>query len=80
MIDFSRAFRRWKKIRRPEWLVRCDRELFRAISELSRVELDAALSDILDDKELDGVWARRGLIVEHFRTLIDERGEDAVLY
>ena len=80
VIDCSRAFRRWKTIRRPEWLVRCDRELFRAISELSRVELDAALSDILDDKELDGVWARRGLIVEHFRTLIDERGEDTVLY
>ncbi len=80
MIDFSRAFRRWKKIRRPEWLVRCDRNLFRAMSELSRVELEAELSDILDDNELDGVWARRGLIVEHFRALIDERGEDEVLY
>ncbi len=80
MIDFSRAFRRWKKIRRPEWLVRCDRNLFRAMPDLSRVELEAELSDILDDNELDGVWARRGLIVEHFRALIDERGEDQVLY
>lgn len=80
MIDFSRAFRRWKKIRRPDWLVRCDRNLFRAMSELSRVELEAELSDILDDNELDGVWARRGLIVEHFRTLIDARGEAEVLY
>ena len=80
MIDFSRAFRRWKKIRKPDWLVRCDRHLFRAMSELSRVELEAELSDILDDNELDGVWARRGLIVDHFRVLIDERGEDEVLY
>lgn len=80
VIDCSRAFRRWKTIRRPEWLVRCDRNLFRALSELSRLELDAELSDILDDHELDGLWARRGLIVEHFRTLIEERGEDAVLY
>ena len=80
MIDFSRAFRRWKKIRKPDWLVRCDRNLFRAMSELSRVELEAELSDILDDHELDGVWARRSLIVDHFRVLIDERGEDEVLY
>lgn len=80
MIDFSRAFRRWKTIRRPERLVRCDRNLFRAMSELSRVELESRLSDILDDNELDGLWARRGLIVEHFRVLIDERGEGEVLY
>ena len=37
------------------------------MSALSRVELEAELSDILDDNELDGVWARRGLTVEHFR-------------
>ena len=80
MIDFSRAFRRWEKLRRPEFLVRCDRSLFRALDQLSRDELDAELSDILDGHERDGVWARRGLIVEHFRASIDERGEDQVLY
>ena len=80
MIDFSRAFRRWKKLRKPENLMRCDRNLFQALSELERDQLEATLSDILDDTELDGVWARRGLIVEYFRTAIGERGENEVLY
>jgi len=80
MIDFTRAFRRWDKLRRPERLVRCDRNLFRALSELTRDELESELSGILDDVELEGVWARRGLIVDHFRQAIAERGEDQVLY
>lgn len=80
MIDFSRAFRRWEKLRRPERLIRCDRDLFHALSELDHDALEAELSTILDDSELGGVWARRGLIVEHFRAAIQERGEDEVLY
>jgi hypothetical protein len=80
MIDFSRAFRRWPKIRRPEWLIRCDRNLFEALSALTRAQLDTELSDVLDDGEIDGLWARRGLIVSHFETLIAERGADEVLY
>lgn len=80
MIDFTRGFRRWPKLEHPDALVRCDRELFEALSELTRERVDAELSDILHEDELDGVWARRGLIVEHFQKLIEERGEAAVLY
>lgn len=80
MIDFTRAFRRWPELRRPELLVRCDRRLFEALSQLERSELEATLSDILDRNELEGVWVRRGLIVEHFRGAIRRRGEGEVLY
>ncbi len=80
MIDFSRAFRRWPKLRRPELLMRCDRQLFSSISGLTRDRLDADLSDILDENELDGLWARRDLIVAHFESLVAERGATEVLY
>jgi hypothetical protein len=80
MIDFTRAVRRWKKLRRPERLLRCERNLFEALSALTRPRLVAELSDILDEHELEGVWVRRGLIVRHFERAINDRGEDAVLY
>ena len=80
MIDFSRAFRRATELRRPERLIRCDRNVYHALSELTRGELEAELSDILDGVELEAVWIRRGLIVEHFRQAIASRGEDQVLY
>jgi hypothetical protein len=80
MIDFTRAFRGWAKLRRAEMLVRCDRDLFAALSALSRAQLEAELSEILDEGELDGLWARRDLILAHFGSLIADRGENTVLY
>ncbi len=80
MIDFSRAFRRWPKLRRPEALHRCDRGLFLALRELRREDLEAALGDILLESEIEGVWARRALLIEHFDGLVSARGEDHVLY
>jgi hypothetical protein len=61
-------------------LVRCDRDLFAALSALSRAQLEAELSEILDEGELDGLWARRDLILAHFGSLIADRGENTVLY
>jgi len=80
MIDFSRAFRRWPKIRNPAWLLRCDERVFTILEGLTRGELDEALSDILRRVEIEGVWARRALIVAHYEKLIAERGRDQVLY
>ena len=80
MIDFSRAFRRWPKIRNPSWLMRCDRQLFDTLRALTREALDEKLSHILTRLERDGVWARRALIMEHYEKLIRERGEEQTLY
>lgn len=79
-IDFSRAFRRWPKIQNPSWLMRCDRQRFERLQSLTRESLDEILSHILKDVERDGVWARRGLILEHYKELIRVRGEDQTLY
>lgn len=80
MIDFTRAFRRWPRLVHKEWLLRCDRVLFDALGGLSRESLDEELSDILSSVEIEGVWSRRSLILEHYERLIQERGESQVLY
>jgi hypothetical protein len=80
MIDFTRAFRRWPRLTSPAGLERCDGTLLQALRNLTRGDLESALRDTLAPAELDGLVARRELLVRHFDDLIRERGEDTVLY
>lgn len=80
MIDFTRAFRRWPRLQSPQVLERCDRKLLEVLRELTRKDLDAALKDTLSRIEIEGLAARRDLIVQHYEALVRERGESAVLY
>lgn len=80
MIDFTRAFRKWKRLQSVEALHRCSRDLLEALRALTPEALEAAMDGMLTDAEMEGVLARRDLLVEHFESLIRERGEEAVLY
>ena len=80
MIDFTRAFRRRDELQKPADLDRCDRRLFGRLEALSEAEVREAVGNHLTKDELKSVMARRDLLVAHFRKLIAERGEKAVLY
>jgi hypothetical protein len=80
MIDFTRAFRPWRELRSTENLVRCERLLFERLRAMTKKELSEAMDGILEPPELNGILARRDLLVAHFEKLIQERGESAVLY
>jgi hypothetical protein len=80
MIDFSRAFRLYHDLRNAKNLEMCSRELMEKLQQLDRDTLTEATKDLLRGTEVDGVMARRDLIVEHFKKLIEEKGEPAVLY
>ena len=80
MIDFTRAFRPWPKLRSTEELMRCDRGLYGRLRATTKENLEAAMGRILDTQELEGILARRDLLVAHFEKLVRERGEEAVLY
>lgn len=80
MIDFTRAFRRWPRLQSSQGLQRCDRKLLESLRGVTRKDLDAALNDTLSRVEIEGVAARRDLLVQHYDTLVRERGESAVLY
>lgn len=80
MIDFTRAFRPWKRLLRPDDLQRCDRRLLQRLEQLTAEALHEAVEDHLRADEREGVMARRDLIVARVRQLVAERGEQAVLY
>jgi hypothetical protein len=80
MIDFSRAFRVDRELRFPETLQTCDRTLYDKLRTLADEDVRRVVGGYLTAREIDGVLARRKLIVERFDRLIRERGESLVLY
>ena len=79
MLDFTRAFRLWEKIRSNE-LHQCDRALLAKLEALTEDALSAEAKTYLTTSEVKAVLKRRDLIVAHFRQLIAAKGEAAVLY
>jgi hypothetical protein len=80
MIDHTRAFRLQTTLRAPQILQRCDRNLLKAMRELSAEQLKAVMGDSLNRYELEALLARRDLIVKLFEEKIADRGEAAILY
>ena len=80
MIDFTRAFRSWHKLKNVEGLDRCEGALLEKLRALDRDTIEKRLSKHLKRSEIDALLARRDLIVEHYDALIRERGAARVLY
>jgi len=79
-VDFTRAFRPEKKLRSPNDLVQCDRQLLENLKNLKADELAAKTKEFLTKDQVQAIMARRDEIVEHFAQLIKQKGENAVLY
>jgi len=79
-VDFSRAFRTSKKLRKPDNLVMCDKNLFEKLKALNEADLKTAMGKQISGGEIKGILARRDVIVETFNKMIAEKGESAVLY
>ena len=80
MIDHTRAFRMQPTLKAPQILQRCERDLLKAMRELSLEQLKAAMGSSLNKYELDALLARRDVIVKLFDDKIAARSESAVLY
>ena len=80
MIDFTRGFRLQQEIRSPAFLQQCERGLFERLQTLTEGEVKGAVKGYLTRSEVEGVMARRRLIVDHYTRLIREKGEKAVLF
>ena len=74
MIDHTRAFRKWPKLRNPAAITKCSPELLRSLKALTRDAVASALSPYVSAEEIDGLMARRDLIVD-----ILSRGESVTL-
>lgn len=80
MIDHTRAFRLQRTLRSPQLLQRCDRDLLKAMRELSADLLKTVMGTSLNRMEIDALLARRDVIVKLFEEKIAQRSEAAVLY
>ena len=79
-VDFSEAFPAAATISEDCPIGRCSRRLFDRLQETSRGHLADHLRRLLNESELDALWARQRRIIERIRTLIKEQGERAVIY
>jgi hypothetical protein len=79
-VDSSRAFRETGSLRREEALTRFRRSTLQALESLTRERLDSSLSQWLEERQIDGLWQRRGRILELARERVASQGESAILY
>jgi hypothetical protein len=79
-VDFTRAFRRFKDLRAPKDLERCDKELFSKLKALDRNQVVEQTKGLLVKPEIDALMSRRDKIVALFERRIKEKGEGQVLF
>jgi len=80
MIDHTRAFRTYTKLENAKNLVKCDRTVLANLRLLAKPQLKAKLGQWLTGPEIDGILARRDLIVKFFDSEIRNKGESDVLF
>jgi hypothetical protein len=68
MIDHTRAFRLQKTLLDAKMLSGCDRSMLAKMKTLDAAKLQKEMKNYLDSGEIQGVLARRDLIVKFFET------------
>jgi len=80
-VDFAEAFNPSPELpAAAAAAVRCSRRLYKGLAALDPAGAEAALKRYLNPDEIQGVLARRGLILEKIKALIETKGEGAVLF
>lgn len=80
LIDHKASFLTTRELAHPESLTRCDRAVLGKLRTLNRNAFTQKLGKFLSPAQLDGLEARRLLLVELFDKQIASQGENAVLY
>jgi hypothetical protein len=80
LIDHSRSFRPFDRLRAENDLRRFSRSLLAAMEKLDLPTLTQRMSKYLDRYQIEQLLKRRDLIVERARRLAREQGEAAVLF
>ena len=80
MIDHTRAFRLTKDLPDAPGFAQCDRETYRRLQDLDPEAVRRRLRPYLRREEIEALLERRDRLVEYVRSLVEERGDDAVLF
>lgn len=80
LIDYTRAFRRSPDLPNPKAIIKCERNFWEKLRGLDEAVVKQRLKKFLRSSEIKALFKRRQKLVEHIQKLIDERGEENVLY
>jgi len=80
LIDHTRAFHRSESLREPDKVRQCERKLFERLKALNPEEVKRQLKPYLRTSEIDSLLKRRDKLVALLEKLIEERGEEKVLF
>jgi len=79
-VDHTRAFQTRRDLRNLESITFCEQLLWERLRTLTEEEISARLGLYLDGREIGALLKRRERIVKHIAELIEENGEDRVIY
>jgi hypothetical protein len=80
MIDHTRAFRRWPDLLQPESIYKSERGLWQRLQSFDEQEARRRLKPYLEPYEIQALLERRRKLVAFIQRLIDQNGEDQILY
>ena len=80
LIDYTRGFRTLKVLRRPKNLTpRIDRRVYEGLRGLDQETLTGVMDGLLTKSQIEGILARRDLILQYFDGEIAQKGEVSVI-
>ena len=80
LIDHGRAFLEQKDLLNAKDVRRCPRRVWSRLQTLSEKEVKAQLESVLTAYEIKALWSRWQKLVSHVSKLVEEHGEDSILY
>jgi hypothetical protein len=79
-IDHTRAFEPSSALLNRGRLTACERGLWNSLGEIDEDVLRERLEPMLERREISNLLSRRLKLIRHIQGLIDEHGEEAVLF
>lgn len=79
-VDFSEAFAPFSELLPECPITRCSQSLYQNLQKLDNDDIKSELSLYLNDEEISALLERKKIIIEKIKKLIEEKGEEAVLF
>lgn len=80
MIDATRAFRPTDELKNEKTIRYCERTVWERLQAMDEEQVKESLDDYLGTFELRTLLKRRKKLIEHVQSLIEDRGEEVVLF
>jgi hypothetical protein len=80
MIDHTRSFRTYTQLTNEEAVRFCEKNVWSRLRSLDGAVVEQQLAPYLTSGQIESLLKRKELLVEYIQNIIDERGENKVLF